>query len=198
MEDQLELMVKYLVHLQFYSEEEDVIFSRDKKVRIHVPGAKLVVHAFEEFLKQSIGLIREGQYLEYLERVAETLPIRTTEVEWEFQNNVRELGEEGLTDELAANFLIGPIRSTIQAREFEVLMERVKREARRRLPEPLEDTTIEKRLAELYSVNDPTVSLLYNLALLRLLTSIFGGTDLVNRVEHLVQQHSDELICKLL
>ncbi len=130
MEDQLELMVKYLVHLQFYSEEEDVIFSRDKKTRIHVPGAKQVVTAFEEFLKQHIDLIREGKYLKYLERVAETIPIRTTEVEWEFQSNVREIGEEGLSDELAANFLIGPIRSTIQAKEFEVLMEPVKRETR--------------------------------------------------------------------
>ncbi|MHA2379471.1 MAG: hypothetical protein ACXADS_09335 [Candidatus Thorarchaeota archaeon] len=198
MEDQLELMVKYLVHLQFYSEEEDVIFSRDKKVSIHVPEAKLVVQAFEEYLKQHIDLIREGRYVEYLERVAETLPIRTTEVEWEFQKNVREIGVEGLSDELAANFLIGPIRSTIQTREFEVLMERVKREARRRLAEPLADTTIDQRLAELYSANDQTVALLYNLTFLRALTSIFGDSDLYERVDCLVQQRCDDLIAKLL
>ncbi|MFX0044286.1 MAG: hypothetical protein ACFE8Z_00420 [Candidatus Hermodarchaeota archaeon] len=198
MEDQLELMVKYLVHLQFYSEEEDVVFSRDKKVRIHVPEAKFVVHAFEQYLKQHIELIRKGHYMEYLDKVAEVLPIRTTEVEWEFQKNYRELGQEALTEELTANFLIGPIRSTIQSREFEVLMEQVKREARRRLPEPLEDTTIEERLGDLYSANDPTVALLYNLSLLRLLASLFGTLSHHEKINQLVQNHCEELIAKLL
>ncbi|MFX1416857.1 MAG: hypothetical protein ACFFC0_08590 [Promethearchaeota archaeon] len=198
MEDQLELMVKYLVHLQFYSEEEDVIFSRDKKTRIHVPEARNVVKAFEEYLKKDLYLIREGRYSEYLEKAATSLPIRTTEVEWEFQKNVREVSEEGLSDELAANFLIGPIRSTIQTREFEVSMERVKREARRRLPGPLEDTTIESRLAHLYSSNDKTVALLHNLTFLRLLASLFGEPESYKAIDALVREHSEELITKLI
>jgi len=197
MEDQLELMVKYLVHLQFYSEEEDVIFSRDKKTRIHVPEARGVVKAFEEYLKKDLHLIREGRYSEYLEEVAKSLPIRTTEVEWEFQKNYREVTEDGLTDELAANFLIGPIRSTIQTREFEVSMERVKREARRRLPGPLEDTTVDTRLAHLYSSNDRTVALLHNLTFLRLLASLFGEPESYQSIDSLVREHSEELISKL-
>ncbi len=198
MEDQLELMVKYLVHLQFYSEEEDVIFSRDKKTRIHVPEARGVVKAFEEYLKKDLHLVREERYTEYLERVATTLPIRTTEVEWEFQKNIREVGEAGLSDELAANFLIGPIRSTIQTREFEVSMERIKREARRRLPRPLEDSTIDGRLAYLYSSNDKTVSLLHNLTFLRLLASLFGEPESYETIDGLVKEHSEKLIKKLI
>ncbi|MFQ5833340.1 MAG: hypothetical protein ACE5H4_11595 [Candidatus Thorarchaeota archaeon] len=198
MEDQLELMVKYLVHLQFYSEEEDVIFSRDKKVRIHVPEAGPVVLAFEVYLKQFIYLIREKRYVEYLEKVAEILPIKTTEVEWEFQKNIREIGEEDISDMLVVNFLIGPIRSTIQTREFDVLMERIKREARRRLVEPLIDTTIDRRLAHLYSSNDPTVALLYNLTLLRLLASVFGNPESRQVVDDLVQSYSEQLIAKLI
>lgn len=197
MEDQLDLMVKYLVHLQFYSEEEDVIFSRDKKTRLHVPKARGVVKAFEEFLKKDLQLIRERRYTEYLENVAKTLPIRTTEVEWEFRKNFREVTEDGLSDELAANFLIGPIRSTIQTREFEVSMERVKREARRRLLGPLEDTTIDSRLAYLYSSNDKTVALLHNLTFLRLLASLFGEPDSYETIDGLVREHSEELITKL-
>ncbi len=58
MSDQLELMVKYLVHLQFYSEEEDVLFSRDKKHRLSIKGIGPVVIAFEEEFKRHIPLIR--------------------------------------------------------------------------------------------------------------------------------------------
>ena len=54
MSDQLELMVKYLIHLQFYSEEEDVIFSRDKKQKLSIPGVREVVLTFENEFQQHI------------------------------------------------------------------------------------------------------------------------------------------------
>ncbi len=52
MSDQLELMVKYLINLQFYSEEEDVLYSRDKRNKITIPGIGEVIAAFEnEFIR---------------------------------------------------------------------------------------------------------------------------------------------------
>ncbi|MFX1370029.1 MAG: hypothetical protein ACFFAY_15660 [Promethearchaeota archaeon] len=197
MTDQMELMVKYLVHLQFYSEEEGILFSRDKKVRVHLPEAKSVVLAFEEELKRPLQLISERKYSQYLEQIAEKLPIRATEVEWEFQKNIRELGEGGVTDELATNFLVGPIRSTLQTREFEVMMDRLKREVRRRLPEPLQETTVEGQLSKLYSTNDESVSILYNLVFLKLLSSIYGDSSITEKVESLIEQYSEEVIVKL-
>lgn len=198
MTNETELMVKYLVHLQFYSEEEGILFSRDKKVRVALPEAKSVVLAFEEDLKRHLHLIEAGAYSQYLEKVAEILPIRSTEVEWEFQKNIRELGENGLTTELATNFLVGPIRSTLQSREFEVFMDRLKREIRRRLTEPLQEMTLNGLLSELYSTNDESISILYNLVFLRLLTTVYGSHSLLEKVESLISHYSEEVATKLI
>ncbi|NHJ13442.1 MAG: hypothetical protein EAX95_07180 [Candidatus Thorarchaeota archaeon] len=197
MTGQMELMVKYLVHLQFYSEEEGILFSRDKKVRIPLPEARSVILAFEDDLKRHLHLIETGAYSQYLEKVAEVLPIRSTEVEWEFQKNIRELGESGLSAELATNFLVGPIRSTLQSREFEVFIDRLKREVRRRLTGPLQETTLDGLLAELYSTNDESISILYNLVFLRLLITIYGDSAILETVESLISRYSEEVATKL-
>ena len=41
MSDDVELMVEYLVSLQFYSDEDESIFSRDKKTKIQIAGLGL-------------------------------------------------------------------------------------------------------------------------------------------------------------
>jgi len=189
--------VKYLVHLQFYSEEDGVLFSRDKKVRVQLPEAKPVVLAFEEELTKHLPLIKERSYTQYIEQVGKNLPIRPTEVEWEFQKNIRELGQGGLNDELATNFLVGPIRSTLQTKEFEVFMDRLKREVRRRLVSPLTESTVDGMLAKLYSTSDESVSILYNLVFLRLLTKIYGDAATLEKIESLISKYSEEIILKL-
>ena len=189
--------MKYLVHLQFYSEEDGVLFSRDKKVRVQLPEAKPVVLAFEEELTKHLPLIKERSYTQYIEQVGKNLPIRPTEVEWEFQKNIRELGQGGLNDELATNFLVGPIRSTLQTKEFEVFMDRLKREVRRRLVSPLTESTVDGMLAKLYSTSDESVSILYNLVFLRLLTKIYGDAATLEKIESLISKYSEEIILKL-
>ncbi|MBE0526178.1 MAG: hypothetical protein IH631_04500, partial [Candidatus Thorarchaeota archaeon] len=126
MSDQLELMVKYLIHLQFYSEEEDVIFSRDQKQKLSIPGIGEVVAAFENEFQQHVHLIRKKEYRTFLNAINKKIPFDVESVLVDFNKSVSELGGHNLTDELSANFLIGPIRSFLHSREFDACIYEVK------------------------------------------------------------------------
>jgi hypothetical protein len=197
MTDQLELMVKYLVHLQFYSEEEDVLFSRDKKHRLSIKGGGPVVIAFEEEFKRHIHLIRRKEFRAFLKEVAKTIPFDIEPVLLQFNDSVREIGSHNLTDELSANFLIGPIRSALQTREFEACMYDVRRDAIERLGTDNAKTVVDQRISDYYSTNEFSVSMLHNLALMNLLTSIFGSEEVQDRVALILEQFCDELVTKL-
>jgi hypothetical protein len=197
MTDQLELMVKYLIHLQFYSEEEDVLYSRDKKHRLSIKGIGPVVLAFEEEFKQHLHLIRRKEFQAFLKAVARTIPFDIEPVLLQFNDNVRELGSHNLNDELSANFLIGPIRSVLQTREFEACMYNIRRDAIKRLGTDDAKKVVDERISDFYSRNEFSVSMLHNLALLNLLTSLFGSEEVQDRVGLILEQFSKELITKL-
>jgi len=197
MKDQLELMVKYLIHLQFYSEDEDVLFSRDKKHRISIEGIGPVVTAFEEEFQRHIPLIRRKEFRTFLKEVAKKIPFDIESVLIQFNDSVREIGSHNLTDELSANFLIGPIRSALQTREFELCMYDIRREAIRRQGSEDAKRIVDERIARFYSTNEFSVSMIHNLALLNLLTSLYGSEDVQDRVELILEQISEELIVKL-
>ncbi|MGY5855176.1 MAG: hypothetical protein RTS72_01160 [Candidatus Thorarchaeota archaeon] len=197
MTDQLELMVKYLVHLQFYSEEEDVLFSRDKKHRISIEGIGPVVIAFEEEFKRHIHLVRRKEFRTFLEEVAKTIPFDIEPVLLQFNESVRDIGSHNLTDELSANFLIGPIRSALQNREFELCMFDIRRDAIRRQGTEDAKKIVDERISEFYSMNEFSVSILHNLSLLNLLTSLYGSEEVQDRVGLILEQFSEELIVKL-
>ncbi len=197
MSDQLELMVKYLVHLQFYSEEEDVLFSRDKKHRISIDGIGPIVTAFEEEFRRHIPLIRRKEFRAFLVEVAKKIPFDIEPVLLQFNESVREIGSQNLTDELSANFLIGPIRSALQTREFELCMYDIRRDAIRRQGTDEAKKIVDERISGFYSTNDFSVSMLHNLALLNLLTSLYGSEEVQDRVGLILEQFSEELIVKL-
>ncbi|MFW9793623.1 MAG: hypothetical protein ACFFEE_04945 [Candidatus Thorarchaeota archaeon] len=195
--DQLELMVKYLIHLQFYSEEEDVLFSRDKKHRISIEGIGPVISAFEEEFRSRIYLIRTKQFRAFLDGIARVIPYDVESVLLQFNDNVREIGSHNLTDELSANFLIGPIRSALQTQEFEACMYDVKRDAIRRLGTDDAKSVVDQRISDYYSRNDFYVSILHNLALLKLLTSLYGSEEIQDRVALIFEQIRSDLVKKL-
>ncbi|MHA2302610.1 MAG: hypothetical protein ACXACD_16810 [Candidatus Thorarchaeota archaeon] len=197
MTDQLELMVKYLVHLQFYSEEEDVLFSRDKKDCLSIDGIGPVVAAFEEEFKRHLHFIRKKEYRAFLEAVAEELPYDAESVILEFNDSVRELGSHNLTDELAANFLIGPIRTALQTQEFETCMAEMRRKAVKRLGTDDAKQVVKERISDFYSRNDSTVSMLHNLTLLRFLASLYAPEATQDRVNQMVDMYCDQLLEKL-
>jgi len=190
-------MVKYLVHLQFYSEEEDVLFSRDKKHRISIEGIGPVVIAFEEEFKRHIHLVRRKEFRTFLEEVAKTIPFDIEPVLLQFNESVRDIGSHNLTDELSANFLIGPIRSALQNREFELCMFDIRRDAIRRQGTEDAKKIVDERISEFYSMNEFSVSILHNLSLLNLLTSLYGSEEVQDRVGLILEQFSEELIVKL-
>jgi hypothetical protein len=196
LEDQLELMVEYLVHLQFYSEEQDILYSRDKKTTLSIPGIGPVISAFVKDLKKPLEHIRAGEYDKYLVAIAERLPIEIEQVKQEFNVNTSEFPEGQLTSELAANFLIGPIRSGFQTKHFEETIRGIKVKALRMTKDPVQ--LVEGRLSDLYCTNDQTVSLLYNLTFLQFLTSIYGTDEVRNRVDLLVQEHCQNLVRKIM
>ncbi|MFW9888017.1 MAG: hypothetical protein ACFFER_07545 [Candidatus Thorarchaeota archaeon] len=197
MPDQLELMVKYLVHLQFYSEEDVVLFSRDKKDRLAIEGIGPVVAAFEEEFRSHLHFIRKKKYRAFLEAVAEEIPYNVESVMIEFNDSVRELGSHNLTDELAANLLIGPIRTDLQTREFEACISKAKRAAIDQMNANDPEDVVNERISDLYSHNDSTVSMLYNLTLLRLLASLYASDMTKQRVNRIFELYSNELVAKL-
>jgi hypothetical protein len=197
MTDQLELMVKYLIHLQFYSEEEDVLFSRDKKHRISIDGIGPVVAAFEEEFRSRVHLIRRKEFRRFLDEVARAIPYDVEAVLFEFNRSVGEIGSHNLTDELSANFLIGPIRSALQTREFDLCMYDIRRDAIRRLGTEDARKIVDERISDFFSRNEFSVSMLHNLALLNFLTSLYGPEETQDRVGLILEQFSEELISKL-
>jgi hypothetical protein len=197
MTDQLELMVKYLIHLQFYSEEEGVLFSRDKKHRISIDGVGPVIEAFEEEFRSRIHLIRRKEFRRFLDEVARVIPFDVETVLLEFNKSVNEIGSHNLTDELSANFLIGPIRSALQTQEFDLCMYDIRRDAIRLLGTDDAKTIVAQRISDFYSRNEFSVSMLHNLALLRMLTILYGSPEVQDRVELIFEQFCEELITKL-
>lgn len=197
MTDDLELMVKYLVHLQFYSEEEDVLFSRDKKHRVSIKGIGPVVLSFEKVFIDNIQLIRKKKFRAFLEEVAKTVPFDIEQVLLEFLRSVREIGSHNLSDELAANFLIGPVRSALQTREFELCMYDIRRDAIARMGGNDGRQIVDHRISHYYAHNDFLVSMLHNLALLRLLTKIFGTEEVQDSVQIVFEQFCQDLTRKL-
>jgi len=195
--DQLELMVKYLIHLQFYSEEEDVLFSRDIKQKLSIPGIGEVISDFENEFQQHIDLIRKKQFRAFLEVVATKLKFDVEPILIDFNQNIIELGSHNLTDELSANFLIGPIRSYLQSREFEACIYEIKREAIIRIGNDDAEVLVEERLSDFFSRNDSTVSMLHNLALLKFITFIYGPKTTQIKVVKIFDQYCEELASKL-
>ena len=189
--------MKYLVHLQFYSEEEDVLFSRDKKDRLSIEGIGPVVAAFEDEFTQYLNFIRKKEYRAFLEAVAEDIPFDVESVMLEFNNSVRELGSHNLTDELAANFLIGPIRTALQTSEFEACVGEAKRAAVKQLDRNDAEDIVDERISDLYSRNDSTVSMLHNLALLRFLATLYASEMTRQRIRQTLELYSNELVTKL-
>ena len=173
MSDQLELMVKYLIHLQFYSEEEDVIFSRDQRQKLSILGVREVVLAFENEFQQHIHLIRKKEYRAFLNAINRKIPFDVESVLIEFNRNVSELGSQNLTDELSANFLIGPIRSYLQTREFDECIYEIQHEAIIRLDSDEAKALMTARISDFFSRNDSSVSILHTLALLKYITFIY-------------------------
>jgi hypothetical protein len=190
-------MVKYLIHLQFYSEEEDVIFSRDKKQKLSIPGVGEVVLAFENEFQQHIDLIRKKQYRAFLEAVNRKIPFDVESVLIEFNRSVGELGSYNLTDELSANFLIGPIRTYLQTREFDACIYEIKHEAVIRLDYDNAKTLMSDRISDFFSRNDSSVSILHTLALLKYITFLYGPKETQLRVVRIFDQYCEELAGKL-
>ncbi|TFG28413.1 hypothetical protein EU528_11255 [Candidatus Thorarchaeota archaeon] len=197
MPDQLELMVKYLIHLQFYSEEEDIFYSRDKKEKLSIPGIREVVLAFENEFQQHIQLIRRKEFRAFLEAIARKIPFEVEQILIDFNLNVGELGSQNLTDELSANFLVGPIRSFLQSREFEVCIYEITREAIIRIGTDDAKSLVDDRISDCFSRNDPSVSMLHNLALLKFITFIYGSKETQRRVVRIFDQYCEELATKL-
>ncbi|MHA1135771.1 MAG: hypothetical protein ACTSSE_04725 [Candidatus Thorarchaeota archaeon] len=197
MSDQLELMVKYLIHLQFYSEEEDVIFSRDKKQKLSIPGVGEVVLAFENEFQKHIDLIRKKEYRAFLNAINKKIPFDVESVLVEFNRSVSELGSHLLTDELSANFLIGPIRTFLQTREFDACIYEIKHEAIIRMDSDDAKEITSFRISDFFSRNDSSVSILHTLALLKYITFLYGPKETQLRVVRVFDQYCEELATKL-
>jgi hypothetical protein len=197
MEDSLHLMVTYLVHLQFYDEEEDVLYSRDKKVKIVIPGIKPIIQTFVDELTKHLDYLKSKNYRGYIDEIAKVLPINADEIKQEVRSSIKILPENELTTEMMANFTIGPIRSALHKSEFESCMNQVIQKSENKLLKQDAKEIIQKRIAEYYSMNDENVSVLYNLVVLRKLAQTFGNNEVLKRIERLIDEYKNQLVKKL-
>ena len=183
--------------LQFYSEEDESIFSRDKKYKIHVPGIRVPIQSFIRYLVAPIDLVRKDHYREYLERVCEKVDFDITQVWDNFMGNISDLSDEDLSVELVVNFLVGPIRSTIQQREFNRLVEQLKTSIDRDLSDSVDKSKIQLALEDAFARNDESVSMLYNLSFLRYIITEFGNGLVLTEVDKCISHYTMQLKQKL-
>ncbi len=193
----LELMVRYLLTMQFYNGNGDFLYSRDMNHKIPIPGIGEVMTCFIKDVLRHIHLIVEKKYHLFLEEVSKAIPFEIDFVEHSFHSNVNELQLTKLTDLLAVNFLVGPIREYIQKRAFDECIAEVTQRAGLVLDDDNSDLSVRKRLEHLYSTSDPIVSMLYNLTLLRFLAKKYGADTMQSHVEKIVMKYCDLLFQKL-
>jgi len=198
LDDAIELMVEYLVCLQFYDDEDESLYSRDKKIKIKIPGIRPIIKSFIDDFLSCIDLVSHKAYRDYLERLVPKLGFDITNVWTEFNNNINELPQNELTPELVVNFLIGPIRSNLQNSAFSQLMTHVKAMALARLPDSSHAASIDSKIGDAFSRNDDSVSILYNLGFLRFLVIKYGDDILLDSVNELVSNYSMKLVTRLI
>jgi len=180
LDDAIELMVEYLVCLQFYDDEDESLYSRDKKIKIKIPGIRPIIKSFIDDFLSCIDLVSHKAYRDYLERLVPKLGFDITNVWTEFNNNINELPQNELTPELVVNFLIGPIRSNLQNSAFS------------------QSASIDSKIGDAFSRNDDSVSILYNLGFLRFLVIKYGDDILLDSVNELVSNYSMKLVTRLI
>jgi hypothetical protein len=144
-----------------------------------------------------MDLVRAGNYRQYLEIVGLEIDFDIESVWSEFEDNFSDLSDKELTIELIVNFLVGPIRSNIQHREFQKIMESVKLNAVQKLGSSAQRTSIQKNLEETYERSDESVGLLFNLGFLRYIVEKYGSRELIDLVDNQISIYTDKLTNKL-
>ncbi|TFG12016.1 hypothetical protein EU537_10560 [Candidatus Thorarchaeota archaeon] len=66
--DNVNLLVEYLAHQQFYSREDDVILSRDTNALVRIPGARMAFNAFIDSLTAPIKHIYPANIIPILRK----------------------------------------------------------------------------------------------------------------------------------
>ncbi len=188
-------IAKLLVQQQFFDENENVVYGRTKNVKVHVSGVQPVITALLTEIMGPISLLQEKNYSAYLNELSKILTFNTKRVMQGFYKALENVEKEDLTDHIATTFLIGEILTGIRETEFKNIIEEIKFLIRGRCS--LSDACIDQTLAQLYSTNDETVSLLYNLAMLRMLGLAFGSPAFGKQVSGLVQNQMNVLMEKI-
>ena len=98
-----------------------------------------------------MALIRKKEFRAFLDAINRKIPFDVESVLVEFNRSVSELGSHNLTDELSANFLIGPIRTYLQSREFDACIYEIKHEAVIRLGTDEAKEIMSERISDFFS-----------------------------------------------
>ncbi|HMF30386.1 MAG TPA: hypothetical protein VKK79_03165 [Candidatus Lokiarchaeia archaeon] len=193
----LDEVAKVLVYQQFYDEKKDVIFGRTKAVKVHIPGVGEVVEAFVREFTDPIQLLKDRHYMQYLNLIAKNLPIDVVLIEEKFHESLGKIDSQDLNEVIIATSLISEVLATLRDTEFKNIFEEIKQEARSKHNSPGASAIITTRLQEFIAQNENSVSLLYNLALLRVLAAVYGTASFAATINKLVQKYLRALVEKL-
>ncbi len=190
-------VAKYLVFQQFYDEDDKVIYDRTKKIRLLIPGVDEVIASCLSEFTRPLPLIEAKKYHEYLEQLAQKVPIDVEAVNSKFEEMKNKLGEEEVSETMVATFLIGEIINYLRDGEFKASMTAMKNLALETSTSPAAAAFIDAKVSKFASMNDLNISLLYNLSFLRLLVDRFEPPDhpeLKSKVEKMIWKYTNALI----
>ena len=173
-------IVKFLLYQQFYY-GNDIIYGRTREISESINGSGKVIEKFLEILISNLHLIRKKKYIEYLELFS--LNFFNINVNKIYQSFLEELNNIGTNIDfnLIISIFIGKLLQHLREQCFNeilseiriILIEKLARLKTRssELKSKLEEVVEAKleKLHNLFALNSPEISLIYNLAFLKFL-----------------------------
>jgi hypothetical protein len=204
-------VMKYLLFQQFYY-GNDQIFGRTREISETIPGCGAVIEQLYGVLEKNIQLIRERKFREYLEKFAEAIyPINIDII---FEKIIEELDNvthEQQTPQIITSVCISGLLMNVRKGCFEeatneiriILIEKMTKFNRTVLANKkiqISEDFIELKmdnLKKLFSLNDPSIGMIYNLCFLKTIAFKFMDKRVHRHASRLLQNYMEIVVDKI-
>lgn len=188
-------LIQMLSFQQFYL-GKDMISSRTKDNSLKIKSSGLVIQQLNLVLYSptQIAALETGRYEEFLSNVGKKIPqIDPNQIWKKFQNKATNMDILNSNDHhVAITVLISELINELRVKPFQKLKDELKEEFMKKIKTP---AIAQKKYDALIELNDPTISMLENLAYLRYLAEIFHfkqvkrvcGIQIGKRINNLIQ-----------
>jgi hypothetical protein len=166
-------VIRILTYQQFY-DGRDIVFGRNKDVTIKIKSSGLVIHQLTQILldKGSLDKLEQFQYKEYVDDVTAKIPYLNKQVILQHFDGKLEILQP-VTEQnqiVAVTVLMAEILSQFRSPSFDEILVKI-REGIRKFAQDTKNP--EEIVDKMCGLNNPNISLLENLAFLKILAEIF-------------------------